>query len=66
MFTLPTPILEGIKHMRIQQVYTECISYYNETKEFNKLHRLIKKRFWFGVANKGVLNEISPKNLLKL
>ena len=52
--------------MRIQQVYTECISYYNETKEFNKLHRLIKKRFWFGVANKGVLNEISLKNLLKL
>ena len=52
--------------MRIQQVYTECISHYNETKEVNKLHGLIEKKFWFGVANKGVLKEINLKNLMKL
>ena len=51
---------------RVRQVYTECISQYNENKEFDKLHDLTKKKFWFGVASKGVLNEISLKNLMKL
>ena len=52
--------------LRIRQVYSETISQYNETKEFNKLYGLTKKNYWFGVANKGVLKEINLKNLMKL
>lgn len=52
--------------VRIQQVYAECIAQYNETKEFNKLYAITKKNFWFGVANKGVLREISLNDIMKL
>jgi DNA-binding MurR/RpiR family transcriptional regulator len=52
--------------IRVQQVYAERISQCNETIEFDKLHDLTKKKFWFGIACKGVLNEIDLKNLLRL
>lgn len=51
---------------KIQQVYKEVISNYNESKSYDRLYFLLKKELWLGIIRLGIFEKINLKNLMNI